>query len=216
MDNIADFIRKYQNCFIQNKETGAVHFIEGTSRDGGNVLRIDSEEFGTMSVSYNERFLKSYEIDFPPIGFFQHKTWALLLVKKYDRQYKRGLGNETGTVINPLGYFGDYIQIPSVPKLGWAVATRIWNRPNWKLSLDAAREKILEEKLNSIMLNRMFSLSLSHVDSGFILWNMFSPVAQVSPMGNVREIRIVDEAFRQEVRDYLERTRQSAWRIKNG
>ncbi len=214
LDTIPDFLRKYGDCYIHHKKTKQIFYI--SNRDvyrEENRLQLISNDQGPFEVRYNEDFFNSYNLDFPETGFFQYKKWALLCLKGYARQYCRGLSRTTTNIYNPFSYFNKYIKVPGVPKLRDEIADVIWNRVYYKLPLVDARELLLSKKLYSLALNSEFSLSLSHTSSGFILWNLVSPVAEI----DIKETKIIiiDDTFKQEVRDYLNRTHQQhVWRFE--
>lgn len=212
MDSIPDFLRKYGGCWIKRNINGQVFFLNTQTQSRGCVY-LESDSTGGFDVQYGKKFLDEYSLDFPEIGFFQYKKWALLLLKGYARQYQRGLSPTISHIVNPMTYFSNVIKAPGSPKLREDVAVAIWNRPNYRLSLDRARSTLLEEKLNSIAVSKVFSVSLSHFHSGFILWNLMSPVAILEEKDKV--LTMIDKVFHQEVRDYLARTEQlTSWKIR--
>ncbi len=214
MDSLQDFLRKYGGCWIKRNINGQVFWLYPNA-PGRERVTVESDNTGPFDIPYGKKFLEDYTFDFPNIGFFQFKKWALLLLKGYARQYQRGLSPNISHIVNPMTYFSNVIKAPGSPKLREDVAFAIWNRQNYRQTLDRARITLMEEKLNSIAVSNVFAVSLSHFHSGFILWNLMSPVAILEEKDQV--ITMIDKIFRQEVRDYLARTGQlTSWKIHNG
>jgi len=209
-----DFLRKYGGCYATVKETGEIIYIAMADEQmgGAQALSIVTPDHGEVNIKYSDDAIAKFNLDFPATGFFQHGKWAYFLVRGYQRQFVRGLSNNTASILNPLSYFGRMIKVPQAPKITFETAASIHNRARNRVSISEGITQLVEEKKNSVRLAKSWALSLSHASNGYILWNEVSPVAEVFP--DDKKIVMVDTVFQQETEDYLNRTGDKKWQIK--
>ena len=194
-----DFQQKYQETFIRVKvaEEFEVFYVSRIFRGSPPYMTIHNKKWGELCLNYVTDFEISF--DYPEIGMFNFsKGAALLFARQYQRQWKRGISENTAIVECPYGMFGvgnGVLITASV--LEDAFKERV------VLSLANATER-LDDKVLSVCLTN--SLSLGHdtrENDGYLLWYLTAPIAEINQR---KEITVKELVFTQEIKDYLRAT----------
>jgi len=138
------------------------------------TINVQSKEYGNLVINFGSD-TTNLKFKYPPVGVFQHKTDALVFLRRPQRQWRRGICSDNST----LQYTHRLITGKTV---GWAFEELQAAFDKKVLTLDDALQGLAKRQLRSAALNNNFSLVLSpNTDPrDHLLLHWQDPIARVS------------------------------------
>ena len=190
-----DFQQKYEKTFIRVKvrDEFEVFFVTKVHRGEPPYLLLKNSKYGEIQLNYDTDYEISF--DYPEIGMFDSKPGiALLCARRFQRQWKRGMSDDTVLFACPYNRFLQVIPTEACEHL----LTEAFSLRKIR-TLDEALY-MLQGRVLSICLTSSFSIGQDVREGNKqILWYLTSPVAEIT--GNLISVR--EPVFTQEIRDYL-------------
>ena len=185
---LQDFRRRYQGTFVflKMEQRGIETLVkvdqveDSVSKVG--VLRLSSDEFGTMTLNIGSEG-HSLVFKYPPVGVFQHGGEAYMFRRKPVRQYARGICASNSQMWNVTHSFvGNLTQ--------WSAREIVSAFEGRKFNLGEALELLNKYKTHrSVALHDNFTISKSVFENPeYIIWNWGSPIARCTTKGEVTKV----------------------------
>lgn len=195
-----DLAQKYNNTYIRLKWDGEweVVYVREVLPGKPPVLVLYNSKFGELQLNYNTNFELSFE--FPQLGYFFHDKTACIIVRGYNRQYRRGICEQTARLSSPYYKLGIY----NSPELSEQSLISSFKKRD-VLALDDAAHKIQENDSLSIPLTNELAVGLHPTKDSFLLWYLNIPVAEYFP--EIKVIHLREKVFAQELTDYFNEVR---------
>jgi hypothetical protein len=198
-----DFRQKYENCFCRyespiNKQIEVFRILQvEVNAKKGPDLTLFNERVGDLYLTYNTE--AELDFTFPETGYFQGERMALMMSRRYERQWKKGLGDATIRIETPYDCVYP-ITSPYSPNTDFNLTEKQVKRmfPRPYLSITEGI-KLLKDHIISVALSRRFAVGLGADEKTNWLWYDFAPIAEVV---NGKIVMKVSQ-FTQEVKDYL-------------
>ncbi|MCR4308195.1 MAG: hypothetical protein NUV80_06575 [Candidatus Berkelbacteria bacterium] len=190
-----DFQQKYEKTFVRVKldSTFEVFWVHKVCDGIPPYIILSNARHGEIQLNHDTEF--EFSFDYPNIGYFNYKDqMACLFFKRFERQWKRGISNETAQIVTPYDYFYKVTETKLSEKLlEDAFDTRVTR------SISAAIN-LLKNRL-SVSLNNYFAIGL-HVKSltdTYLLWYSNVIIGEIVK----DQIFLREPQFYQEIRDYM-------------
>ncbi len=191
-----DFAQKYLNTFIRAKVTGKweVVFVQEVILGNPPVLLLKNSTFGDIKLNYDTNFELSFE--FPKLGYFLHERRAVIFMRQYLRQFRKGIHVHTTNFDCPYAMFIISCQAYLNEEL---VKSAFESRS--LLSLKKAFQKLKDENLLSVPVTNEMALGIHPFKDTLLLWYLSTPIAEYIPLDDRLILR--EKVFTQEVTDYF-------------
>lgn len=198
-----DFRQKYEGTFCRyrsktspKQEVFTVMGVQPQAKEGPHITLYNGR-VGDLLLKYTTE--AELDFSFPRCRVFQFEKRAVWFSRKFQRQWKKGICEQTASVIFPYGTIigGDRLQLTE------ALVSAVFEEAAPK-SISSAIEMLKDDYL-SVALNDTLSLGLSEVSNKYWLWFDAAPIGEVT-----NSIKIRVPQFEQEVRDFIRDTRDYA------
>lgn len=176
---INDFSRRWSNTYVwmYMEQLGREVLVRITSVEEHPkkiaTINVTSKEYGNFRINFGSE-TSSLKFKYPPVGVFQHGIDAVMLQRRPQRQWRRGLCSDNAT-INPTHRWLS----GKVCQWGLEIVQSAFDHK--VLSTSSALEQLNKRKIRSAALPNSFSLVLNPTiaTKGHILMHWAEPVALV-------------------------------------
>jgi len=191
-----DFSQKYTGTFIRAKidDKWEVVFVQEVVPGSPPTLILKNSKFGEIKLNYDTNFELSFE--FPKLGYFLHERRAVIFMRHYLRQFRKGIHTHTANFSCPYAMFS----LRCGASLNEDLVKSSFE-PRSSLSLKAAFQKIKDENLLSVPITDEMALGIHPFKDTLLLWYLSTPIAEYIPVDDRLFLR--EKVFTQEVTDYF-------------
>ena len=201
-----DFQQKYQGTYCRYKSpiNGAkeVFFVHDVipHEDKGPDISLFNERVGELYLNYETE--AELDFSFPRCSNFLSDKKCFRFVKNYFRQWKKGINPQTASVVFPYNEIHPFMPVGmSGPVLEDAF------KPQRLTSIKEALLLMDNEAFFSVPLSPNLSVGPSDNKDDLWLWFDSNIIGALIKTGKgLREIKLYDPIFEQEVKDFLSQT----------
>jgi hypothetical protein len=199
-----DFEQKYVGCFCRyisplSMATEVFRIMSVTSYgDAPPDLTLFNSRAGELYLSYTTE--AELDFSFPSTGYFQKDDKAYFFTKRYERQWKKGLCNTTGTMRFPYNRFAHVENVEMDADFVEAAF-----KPLVPIPISNAAKVVLSGDAFSLALNPFFSLGVGSAKDSCWLWYEQDIIAEL--VGSTLSVHI--PLYLQEVSDFVRDTRDN-------
>lgn len=199
-----DFRQKYEGTYCRylspitkKTEIFAITKVRSNNNKGPDISLFNSRA-GEIFLNYSTD--AELDFSFPECRYFQHKDTALRFIRRYERQWKKGICLSTASISNP------YAELWPVLGAGFNEETlaSAFNHTEDRTIAEAI--KLLEAGHKSVALSRNLALGSGSSDTSHYLWFESEPIGELAK----GVIHLHVPQFRQELQDYIRRTEDYA------
>lgn len=204
-----DFVQKYKDTFLRVRfnENDTLHIVHVDEIELNPIsIRVSNNKIGTIILDYQTD--AEFDFTYPELGYFNYRGMAVLFDKRHQRQWRRGICDNTVAFSLPYSnWWGSgWNWGPSFGKLTAAFRPRPLLLP-----ISHAIEMLDGGKFLSVPLSRDMALGLPITAKGknYLLFFRESVIASVVNGKKSKTIALSESQFRQEVIDLLNQTGES-------
>ena len=221
VDEFVEFDKQYRSTYIRityekRTEKEVVYILECQDTGDKKLISVKGLKTGGCILNWEDSN-QSFDYSFPKVGLFNYEYGMVYFYRLPERQWKRGIVGSNSQMVDPLKDIK--LKIPELYKfynskigLGFKELEAAYSE-QFPSCIDDAVADLLSFKYEARAISPMFGLSLSSMDeSSLILWKHTSMIGLLSL--KEKEIVIKNQAFAQEIADYLRRKKEFAWNIR--
>jgi hypothetical protein len=222
VNEFEEFRKQYEKTFIRIKfESSKDYHVVSVRQcvaddDKKPYIVVHNPKLGQCAINWNET-KQDIDYSFPQIGLFNHRDRFLMFHRFPDRQWKRGVSSGNSHIADPLRDI--LLRVPDLRgmihnsvSVDYPALTSAYH-PDYPTNIDEALERLEKPNQLGICLNPVFGITKNPTkNEDYLMWKHLSIVGTLNKV--VRTIRIEEPTFRQEVIDYINRSKEHTWSLR--
>lgn len=198
----ADFRQKFEHTYIRvslkEGQPFEVFYVDRVVQGKPTYLVLSNSNWGEIKINYDTELEVLF--DFPRVGYFNfNDKYAAIFNRNFQRQWKRGLCNQTGLICFPYWPFRNYL-----PLLCEEAITAAF-QPRSICPIYQAANTLEFGSYLSVPLSESLALGLTvKENNNLLLWFLEQPIGEYIKEKNT--IKLHAAQMQQEVKDFLTQT----------